>query len=204
MKRLLTSTLIVIGLLLLQTPHVFGHAQTSNSFPRNNAVLETMPSKVWFEFDGNLTEIDGTKINTLVVKDESGRQLQNSPALVAGARIIATIKDLSASGKITAYYRVVSEDGHPVEGSIVFTVNGASTNTANPSSGSTKKPTPSAADATQIRTAEESSLQTQSAVAVDEHVNHNFFQVHTTHFIQFTVGFGVIGLWVIYDRRRKK
>ena len=193
MKRLLTSTLILIGLLLLQTPNVFGHAQTSNSFPRNNAVLETMPAEVWFEFDCNLTEIDGTKINTLVVKDESGRQLQNSPVLVAGARIIATIKDLSASGKITAYYRVVSEDGHPVEGSIVFTVNGASTNTANASS-----------DATQKQTSEESPLQTQPTVAVNEHVNHNFFQVHTTHIIQFAVGFGVIGLWFIYDRRRKK
>ncbi|MEI7541420.1 MAG: copper resistance CopC family protein, partial [Actinomycetes bacterium] len=122
MRKIFVSTALLAGLLFLQIPGAWAHAQTTATFPKNNAVLTTMPTEVWFEFDGNLTVLEGANVNTLVVKDESGKQLQETPANVAGSRIFSSIIHTAASGKITASFRVVSEDGHPVEGSIVFTV----------------------------------------------------------------------------------
>ena len=212
------STAVLVGLLSLQIPGAWAHAQTTSTFPKNNSVLTTMPSEVWFEFDGNLTVLEGADVNRLLVQDSSGKQLQRSPAIVAGARIIATITNLSASGKITASYRVVSEDGHPVEGSIIFTVLSSSVEATTPAPHTTTKSeqqknqaTPTAtksatptATKSATPTDELSPEATQKAIPVDEHLHHNFLQRHTDHFIQFGVGFAVIGLWFIYDRRRKK
>ena len=200
------SIAVLVGLLFLQIPGAWAHAQTTATFPKNNAVLTTMPTQVWIEFDGNLTVLEGANVNSLVVKDASGKQLQGTPAVVAGARIIASIIDTTASGKITAAYRVVSEDGHPVEGSIVFTVLTGSVEAtpASPRATAKAKAQETRAAVSPNAAVSPTSDATDVAVLGDEHVHHNFFQRHTDHFIQFGVGFVVIGIWFIYERRRKK
>ncbi len=200
------SIAVLVGLLFLQIPGAWAHAQTTATFPKNNAVLTTMPTQVWIEFDGNLTVLEGANVNSLVVKDASGKQLQGTPAVVAGARIIASIIDTTASGKITAAYRVVSEDGHPVEGSIVFTVLTGSVEAtpASPRATAKAKAQETRAAVSPNAAVSPTSDATDVAVLGDEHVHHNFFQRHTDHFIQFGVGFAVIGIWFIYERRRKK
>ena len=196
----------LVGLLFLQIPGAWAHAQTTATFPRNNAVLTTMPTQVWIEFDGSLTVLEGADVNSLIVKDTTGKQLQETPVVVAGARIIASIIDTTASGKITATYRVVSEDGHPVEGSIVFTVltGSAEVTPASPRATTKAKAQETKAAVSPTATVSPTPDSTDGAVLVDEHLHHNFFQRHTDHFIQFGVGFAIIGIWFIYDRRRKK
>ena len=200
------SIAVLVGLLFLQIPGAWAHAQTTATFPKNNAVLTTMPTQVWIEFDGNLTVLEGANVNSLVVKDASGKQLQGTPAVVAGARIIASIIDTTASGKITAAYRVVSEDGHPVEGSIVFTVltGSVEATTVSPRATAKANAQETKAAVSPTPTVSPTPDATDGAVLVDEHVHHNFFQRHFDHFIEFAVGFAVIGIWFIYERRRKK
>ena len=200
------SIAVLVGLLLLPIPGAWAHAQITGTFPKNGAVLTTMPSQVWFEFDGNLTVLEGANVNSLVIKDATGKQLQETPATVAGARIIASIIGTTASGKITAAYRVVSEDGHPVEGSIVFTVLTGSVEVTpvSPRATAIAKAQETKAAVSPTATVSPTSAANNDAVLIDEHLHHNFFQRHTDHFIEFGVGFGVIGLWFIYDRRRKK
>ena len=196
----------LVGLLFLQIPGAWAHAQATATFPKNNAVLSTMPTQVWIEFDGNLTVLEGAKVNSLVIEDSKGKQLQETPAVVAGARIIASIIDTTASGKITATYRVVSEDGHPVEGSIVFTVltGSAEVTPASPRATTKAKAQETKAAVSPTPSATSTPDTTDVPVLVDKHRHHNFFQRHTNHFIQFGVGFAVIGIWFIYERRRKK
>ena len=196
----------LVGLLFLQIPGAWAHAQTTATFPRNNAVLTTMPTQVWIEFDGSLTVLEGADVNSLIVKDTTGKQLQETPVVVAGARIIASIIDTTASGKITATYRVVSEDGHPVEGSIVFTVltGSVEATTASPRATAKAKAQETKAVASPAASASPTPDATDVSVLVDEHVQHNYFQRHIDHFIEFGFGFAVIGIWFIYDRRRKK
>ena len=200
------SIAVLVGLLFLQIPDACAHAQATATFPKNNAVLSTMPTQVWIEFDGNLTVLEGAKVNSLVIEDSKGKQLQETPAVVAGARIIASIIDTTASGKITATYRVVSEDGHPVEGSIVFTVLTGSVEAtpASPRATANAKVQETRAEVSPTPSATPTPDTTDVPVLVDKHRHHNFFQRHTNHFIQFGVGFAVIGIWFIYERRRKK
>ncbi len=200
------SIAVLVGLLFLQIPGAWAHAQTTATFPRNNAVLTAMPTQVWIEFDGNLTVLEGADVNSLVVKDTTGKQLQETPVVVAGARIIASIIDTMASGKITATYRVVSEDGHPVEGSVVFTVltDSVEVTPASPRATAKAKAQKTKAVASPAASVSPTPDATDDAVLVDEHVQHNYFQRHIDHFIEFGFGFAVIGIWFIYDRRRKK
>ena len=200
------STAVLVGLLFLQIPGAWAHAQITATFPKNNAVLTTMPTQVWVEFDGNLTVLEGANVNSLVIKDSTGRQLQETPATVAGARILASIINTTASGKITAAYRVVSEDGHPVEGSFAFTVLTGSVETtpASPRATAKAKSHVTKAAVSPSATVSPTPEVTEVPVFTDKHTHHNFFQRHTDHLIQFGVGFAVIGIWFIYERRRKK
>ena len=206
MRKVFMSTAVLVGLLFLQIPGAWAHAQITATFPKNNAVLTTMPTQVWVEFDGNLTVLEGANVNSLVIKDSTGRQLQETPATVAGARILASISNTTASGKITAAYRVVSEDGHPVEGSFAFTVLTGSVETtpASPRATAKAKSHVTKAAVSPSATVSPTPEVTEVPVFTDKHTHHNFFQRHTDHLIQFGVGFAVIGIWFIYERRRKK
>lgn len=206
MKKYFTLLAALITLLLLPFPKAQAHAQITGTFPKNSAVLADMPLEVWFEFDGNLTEIDGTEVNFVSLKDKSGRELAIQPSRVAGARIIAKIKDNSSSGEMRATYRVVSEDGHPVEGFITFSIQERQLVSSKPSVSKKK-------DATQANSSIQPSA-SQSSVAIpavskkpailNVHSNHNFAQRHAHHFIEFAGSFALVGIWFLYERRRKK
>ena len=200
------SVAMLVGLLFLQLPSAWAHAQVSGTFPKNNEVLSAMPSQIWFEFDGNLTEIDGANVNTLLVKNALGKTVQVSKVIVAGARIIATIADLNTTGKITASYRVVSEDGHPVEGSLSFMVQGENSKSPEASTSPSIKAAPEKTkqQVASSKSAEPSPSTSNLPAIVDVHAHHNFLQRHTDHLIEFGVGFAILGIWFIYDRRRKK
>jgi len=81
-----------------------------------------MPNKVWLEFDGNLTQITGKKINFITLSDSSGRNIPLLKDYVGGARLTAELGPTKIAGRVTVSWRVVSEDGHPVSGSIFFTI----------------------------------------------------------------------------------
>jgi methionine-rich copper-binding protein CopC len=48
--------------------------------------------------------------------------MENSLTVISGTRATAKIKQTLATGKYTVKYRVVSEDGHVVNGSYFFSV----------------------------------------------------------------------------------
>jgi len=79
-----------------------------------------MPSLVWIEFDGNLVTLGDKSINLLTVTNAKGQRIDLGNSFVGGARISVKVKDSVPAGKYTLIYRVVSEDGHPVQGSLPF------------------------------------------------------------------------------------
>ena len=206
MRKLLISIAILVGLLFLQPPSAWAHAQLSDSYPKNNVVLQSMPTEVWIEFDGNLTEIDGANVNTLLVRDTSGKELQASKATVAGARIITKISNATGTGKIIASYRLVSEDGHPVEGAISFSIQGNELESPSPSisASSTKVHKETQPQVSPSKNEETKPASIDVLANTDIHANHNFLQRHAGHLMEFAVGFAILGVWFIYDRRVKK
>jgi len=106
--------------LILSSPTSFGRGQIVTSYPLMDSVSSPTPSQVWIEFDGQLQLIEGEVVNTLKVTDSTGLVVSSEEAVIEGAKISTQVSDQSVGGVFTVQYRIVSEDGHPVEGSYTF------------------------------------------------------------------------------------
>lgn len=107
---------------LLPIPLAQAHAVLVFSNPAVGAHLSAMPSTVEVEFDGNLISMGGPRTNLLIVTDSSGREIDAHNSKVAGPIVTVGVENQPESGVFTVSWRVVSSDGHPVEGSYQFSV----------------------------------------------------------------------------------
>lgn len=94
------------------------HAHTSliASDPADGAVLDTAPTTVTLTFDDSLADLEPA----VIVTGPDGGTHQSGPAVVDGAVLSSAVAPLTATGSYTVGYRVVSADGHPVEGLLRF------------------------------------------------------------------------------------
>jgi methionine-rich copper-binding protein CopC len=118
--RKLTVAALAGLCLILSSPISFAHGQIVTTYPLMDSVSSPTPSQVWIEFDGELQLIEGEVVNTLKVTDSTGLVVSSEEAVIEGAKISTQVSDQSVGGVFTVQYRVVSEDGHPVEGSYTF------------------------------------------------------------------------------------
>lgn len=113
---------------LLPAAPAAAHNQLSSATPAKDAVLPAPPDEVVLEFVERLNP----KFTTIVVTDEGKKTVSTSAPQISGARGSITFTQPLEAGTYTVAYRVVSLDGHPVQGSYSFTVTAASTPTADP------------------------------------------------------------------------
>jgi copper resistance protein C len=118
--RKLTVAVLAGICLILSSPISFAHGQIVTTYPLMDSVSSPTPSQVWIEFDGELQLIEGEVVNTLKVTDSTGLVVSSEEAVIEGAKISTQVSDQSVGGVFTVQYRIVSEDGHPVEGSYTF------------------------------------------------------------------------------------
>jgi len=120
MKKL---TLAIISALLIFTgmQSANAHAQLTSSNPKKNQIVKTLPSLVWLEFDGELLSFGDKQIHKITVTNSIKKRVDSGGPIVGGARISTKLKTGLPAGKYLVSYRVVSEDGHPIEGSYSFT-----------------------------------------------------------------------------------
>lgn len=139
---LAVSMLAALGL----TGTAFAHATLIGSDPADGAVLPTAPSVVTLTFDDNLEDFQPT----VVVTGPDGNQYQSGSATIDGAKLSSAVAPLTVAGAYTIAYRVVSDDGHPVEGQVHFEFAAAPVTTSaarpsTPATAGTSAPTTSAA-----------------------------------------------------------
>lgn len=96
------------------------HAQLTSSVPARNQNISILPTLVWIEFDGNLITLGNDPINQLTVTNSKKVRVDTGGSIVGGARISTKLKPGLPAGKYIVSYRIVSEDGHPVQGSYTF------------------------------------------------------------------------------------
>ena len=118
--RKLTVAVLAGICLILSSPISFAHGQIVTTYPLMDSVSSPTPSQVWIEFDGELQLIEGEVVNTLKVTDSTGLVVSSEEAVIEGSKISTQVSDQSVGGVFTVQYRIVSEDGHPVEGSYTF------------------------------------------------------------------------------------
>jgi methionine-rich copper-binding protein CopC len=198
------KTVILILFLLLAPSKAFAHAVLTDSYPRVESHVEELPKTVWIEFDGNLQTFDGYQVNKLMVTDLNGNRLDDGNYKVGGARVAVNIVK-PASGNVIFSYRVVSEDGHPVEGKFTVHVAAiAATPEASPSvasrsdSSNVSKAVQISPTSTHPSHKKVGSASNDSKVIETHHVG--FFEHHAVHISEALVALFLILGWAFYRK----
>ena len=110
------------ALLIISPTYAFAHGEMVRADPAANSRVISAPAEVSIEFDGKLQVLGNATINSITVKDDKGQIISERVSTVDGMKITSKITSLDVTGLISVSYRIVSEDGHPVEGEYSFTV----------------------------------------------------------------------------------
>ena len=115
--------LVLCAVLLISSPtSAFAHGEMVRADPTANSRVISAPAEVSIEFDGKLQVLGNATINSITVKDDKGQVISEPTSIVNGMKITSKLTSLEVTGLISVSYRIVSEDGHPVEGEYSFTV----------------------------------------------------------------------------------
>ncbi len=110
------------GLLLLTTSVIggavpaFAHAELVGTDPIDGAVLESAPESLTLSFNSSL--LDG--MAEIAVSHSTGETVSGFVVESTGTRVTAAWRADLPGDTYTVAYRIVSQDGHPVTGSLSF------------------------------------------------------------------------------------
>lgn len=92
------------------------HASLVGSDPADGATIAAAPSALTFSFNENIASPA-----YVAVTAPDGSKIEVSEVTAVDKEVTATLADPDQRGRYTATFRVVSADGHPVEGLIDYT-----------------------------------------------------------------------------------
>lgn len=113
----LRATALAILIAVLWTVPASAHAVLVGTNPKDGASFVSAPTKITFTFNENVGQPA-----FIAVHAPDGTKVTTSTANPVDHVITATIIDVHKRGRYAASYRVVSADGHPVEGTIHYEV----------------------------------------------------------------------------------
>ena len=113
---------LYVALLIISPTYAFAHGEMVRADPAANSRVISAPAEVSIEFDGKLQVLGNATINIITIKDDKGQIISEPVSTVEGMKITSKLTSLEVTGLISVSYRIVSEDGHPVEGEYSFTV----------------------------------------------------------------------------------
>ena len=120
--RRVTGLLISVSLLISLTPHAYAHSTLVSSNPASGAILNSAPTRVSLTFNEKLLIISGKNPNSLQVTSMTGDSPIVGPLVIVGNKISVPLKSKPQKGRFKISYRVVSADGHPIQGSFFFSI----------------------------------------------------------------------------------
>lgn len=99
--------------------------------PADGSAVRTVPAKIGLTFDHTPIAIG----SIVRVEDATGADQADGPVAIVDNHVTQAVKTDASEGKYTVVWRVVSSDGHPIEGTFTFTAGAASptAGTASPS-----------------------------------------------------------------------
>ncbi len=125
MKRTLAAGILALAALIGGTavaPVAQAHSELISTDPADGAVLDAPPTTVSFTFNETLMPDFVRFVGT----DPSGQTGDLPVSSVEGPTATIDWPATAPAGEWRVSYRVVSQDGHPIEGGITFTYAGAS------------------------------------------------------------------------------
>lgn len=107
----------------------WAHNELTTSTPTDGAHLATPPGQVVLTFAQGLDQ----RYTQIVVTDTHREPMPAKPPTVSGTSAILDIEGDLPDDVYTVAYRVVSPDGHPVQGALTFSVGAATAAAVSPS-----------------------------------------------------------------------
>ncbi|WP_036970016.1 copper resistance CopC family protein, partial [Promicromonospora kroppenstedtii] len=108
---------VLAALLVGPAGSASAHATLVSTDPAQGAVLETAPERVTFTFNESVIGVPAG----IKVFDATGTEVA-STATVRASRLLVDLDEEVADGTLVVVWRLVSEDGHPIGGSLSFAV----------------------------------------------------------------------------------
>lgn len=127
--RALVVPLAACAALLLLVAPVRAHNVLTGSDPKDGATLAAMPGRVTFTFDQPVRP-DFARI---AVTGPDGARYEQGEVGVQGTTVFIGVRSPAPPGAYSIGYRIVSNDGHPVTGTVNVTVTGDGSTAAPPS-----------------------------------------------------------------------
>ena len=145
-QRLLVVLLITVVGSIGLSGTASAHTGLSSSNPTDGATVAAPPTAVTLTFEQPVVDIGAT----VMVTGPDDQQYPTGVPVVDGADVRTDLMGLGPAGTYFISYRVVSEDGHPVEGRIQFLLDQPVPPTSEPEISSVS-PAPSPAGTTSVR-----------------------------------------------------
>lgn len=117
-RRGLVGAAVGVGFLLSAAGPASAHAVLVASTPSDGAQLDSAPEEVSLEFN----EPVSVDLGGLRVYAADGRRVDEGETRTDGEVVAIDLADDLDDGAYVATYRVVSADGHPIQGGLVFSV----------------------------------------------------------------------------------
>lgn len=116
--RTVAVTVLCAVALLVGAGPAAAHTRLEGSDPADGSSTATAPARVSLRF----SETMQADFSTLTVVGPDGGAYQTGPVTADGATVSTQVLPLGPAGRYEIGYRVVSDDGHPVTGSVAFTL----------------------------------------------------------------------------------
>ncbi len=113
---------------LLPAP-AHAHDTLISSDPADGATLEVQPDAITLTYSADVLEVSPV----VRIVDESGETLTEVTPTIDGPTVTAPVEEPLPAGTHTVQWRVVSSDGHPIEGTFTITVEQGADEAAGPS-----------------------------------------------------------------------
>ena len=121
--RLFAALLIAVLAIFTAGTAANAHDQLTGSTPKNESTISESPEQIKLNFSGELQHVEGADMTVVVISNAEGQKFDNE-LQVKGRDAIATPNQPLPNGEYTVTYRVVSSDGHPIDGTVGFTLEG--------------------------------------------------------------------------------
>lgn len=128
---LLLSGMVAGGVMLgLATP-ALAHNVLVDSDPKDGASVEAGPQTISLTFDQAVNGGENLNTVTVIGPDNTHWEAVGEPT-IKNNTVTAQVRPLGPAAEYTVGYRILSADGHPVTGSVKFTLTKAGTGTPAP------------------------------------------------------------------------
>ena len=120
-KKIYLSIVVGVLISLINPISAIAHTNLIGSDPKAGAVIESWPTQINLEFYEPLLNIGESKTNFIVVNNSIGDQVSNNDEAISSNLVTVSLSPNTVLGPVLVFYRVISADGHPVEGEFTFT-----------------------------------------------------------------------------------